>query len=123
MKIVYVLPTLLQGGGERVACELANHAVKAGHQVAIITGSPVGSSLLKDGLHPDIQIHYVSGSASSRFGKYICIFSWLRRHWSWLAEQDILHCHLTYGAVFGFIAGFLRGSLSKRSKATVELCA
>jgi glycosyltransferase involved in cell wall biosynthesis len=45
---------------------------------------------------------------------------WLWRHRLWLAEQDILHCHLTYGAVFGTAVGLWRAALGAQQPAIVE---
>ena len=108
MKIVHVLPTLTRGGGERVAVELANHSSKAGHQVTIVVAFLVDPALLQDELDPRVQVLWVSSSIGSRMGQYLGIFPWLWRNRLWLAKQDILHCHLTYGAVLGTIVGLWR---------------
>ena len=110
MKIVHVLPALTKGGGERVAAELANHAARAGHQVTLIAGWPVDPTLLRDALHSEVQVLYVSKFTESKLSRYFSLASWLWRHRAWLADQDILHCHLTYGAIFGTIAKALRAS-------------
>ena len=108
MKIVHVLPALTKGGGERVAVELANHAAQIGHQVTLLAGWPVDPALLQDALHPEVCVLYVSNSAVSKVGRYFSIIPWLWRHRLWLANQDILHCHLTYGGIFGTIVKALR---------------
>ncbi len=120
MKIVHVLPALTKGGGERVVAELANHAARAGHQVTIIAACPVDSALLRDALHPDVRVRYVSDSVDSRLGRYFRVLPFLLRYRSWLAEQDILHCHLTYGAVFGTAVGILRRVSGARRPSVVE---
>lgn len=108
MKIVHVLPALTKGGGERVAVELANHAVRVGHQVTLIAGWPVDPALLRDALIPEVHVVYLSISTESAIGRYFSLIPWFWRHRLWLADQDILHCHLTYGAIFGTIAKALR---------------
>lgn len=108
MKIVHVLPALTKGGGERVVVELANHATQAGHQVTVISACPVDSALLRDELHHDVRIRYVSDLVDSRVGRYFRVLPWLWQHRLWLADQDIIHCHLTYGAIFGTIVKVLR---------------
>lgn len=120
MKIVHILPALIKGGGERVAAELANHAARAGHQVSIIAAYRVDAALLQDTLSPDVWVRYVSDSVHSRLGRYLCMLPWLWRHRLWLAEQDILHCHLTYGAVFGTAVGLWRAALGAQQPAIVE---
>lgn len=121
MKIVHVLPALIKGGGERVTAELANHAAQAGHDVTVIAACPVDSILLRDALHPDVRVRYVTDlSLHSRMGWYLRTPPWLLRHRSWLLEQDILHCHLTYGAVFGTAVAILRSVLGARRPVIVE---
>ncbi|HIL34688.1 MAG TPA: hypothetical protein EYG28_04710, partial [Nitrospiria bacterium] len=114
MKIVHVLPALTKGGGERVVVELANHAARAGHEVSIIAAFPVDSALLPNVLHPDVRVRYVSDLVDSRVGKYLCVLPWLWRYRLWLAEQDILHCHLTYGSMFGSVVGTWRSASGTR---------
>ena len=108
MKIVHTLPMLKKGGGERVAVDLANHAVQQGHEVAILVAHSMDPKLLQDRLHRDIKILYVSNRTGSMLSKYFCLFSWLLKNRSWLFEQDILHCHLTFGAVVGTLTKIFR---------------
>lgn len=111
MNIIHVLPALTKGGGERVVAELANYAVQAGHQVTIIAAWPADSALLRDSLNYDVDVRYVSHSVDSRLGRYLRILPWMWRHRFLLADQDIIHCHLTYGAIFAtFVKVFRRGS-------------
>lgn len=120
MKIIHVFPTLIKGGGERVAVELANHASMAGHQVTIIVAFPVDSTLLQNEVDPRVQVLCVSDSTISKMGRYLAIFPWLWRNRSWLTKQDILHCHLTYGAVFGTIVGLCRCLTNTKQPVIVE---
>lgn len=120
MRIVHVVPALSKGGGERIAVELANHSARVGHQVTLIAAYPVDAALLRDSLHPDVWVRYVSESVNSRVGRYIFMVPWLLRHRSWLVEQDILHCHLTYGSVFGSAVGVLRRLLGAKRPHIVE---
>ena len=108
MKIVHVVPALTKGGGERVAIDLANHAVDSGDQVSIIAGWPVESKLLLNAVNPKVSVCYVSQSKTSKIGRYFNLISWVIRNRFWLANQDILHCHLTYGSIFGTIVKILR---------------
>lgn len=108
MKIVHALPVLAKGGGERIALDLANHASVAGHDVTLIAAQPVDSLLFLDNLHTNVKIRYISKTAHSRFGKYIYLVFWALQNRSWLAEQDILHCHLTYAAVLGMLVRISR---------------
>ncbi len=119
-KIVHVLPTLTRGGGERVAVELANYASMAGHQVTIVVAFLVDPALLQDELDPRVQVLCVSNSIGPRIGKYFGIFPWLWRNRLWLAKQDILHCHLSYGAGLGMIVWLWRNLSRVMQPVTVE---
>ena len=120
MKITHVLPALTKGGGERVAADLASQAVLAGHEVTIIAAWPVDSAQLRDALHPDVRILYVSDAIDSKLGVYLSMLPWLWRYRSWLLEQDILHCHLRYGTVFGTVVRFFRAAFGSQRPAIVE---
>lgn len=122
VKITHVLPALTKGGGERVAADLASQAARAGHEVTIIAAWPVNSAQLRDAVHSDVRVWYVSDAAASKVSAYLSMLPWLWRHRSWLVEQDILHCHLTYGAVLGTAARFFRSALGSQRPAIVETC-
>lgn len=120
LKITHVINALIKGGGERVAADLANQAARDGHQVTLVAAWPVDSTQLRDTLHPDVQVVYASKAPGSKLSVYLGLFPWLWRHRFWVAEQDVLHCHLTYGAVFGSIVRFFRPILGLRKPAVVE---
>ena len=120
MKITHVLNALIKGGGERVAADLASKAAGDGHEVTIIAAWPVDSAQLRDALHPEVRVLYTSHAAASKVGVYLGLLPWLWRHHFWLAEQDVLHCHLTFGAVFGSMVRFFRPILGSRKPAVVE---
>lgn len=120
MKITHVLPALTKGGGERVAVDLANQAALAGHEVTLIAAYPVDSTLLRDSLCPKVRVLYVSDAIVSKITVYLSILPWLWVHRSWLAEQDILHCHLTYGAVFGTVVCLFRAIFHSQRPVVVE---
>lgn len=99
MKIVHVLPSLARGGGERLTIELANRQVDAGHEVSLVVGSFLPEHLTHDGLDPRVTTHFITSDLGRR--RYRAMLPWLWRKRQWLSSVDILHCHLSYGAVFG----------------------
>ena len=120
MKIVHLLPALTKGGGERMAVDLANAAAAAGHQVTVIAGYPVDPALLRDSISESVDVRFVSTARSGRLNLYLDGLFWLKRNASWLAEQDVLHCHLTYGAVMGALARLFRRLRGRERPAIVE---
>ncbi|WP_395623759.1 glycosyltransferase [Sphingomonas daechungensis] len=110
MKIVHVLPSLARGGGERLAIELANRQVESGHEVTLVIGSLLPSDMVHDGLDPRVSTHFITSDRGRM--RYRAMLPWLWRRRDWLGSQDVLHCHLTYGALFG--AAFRKISRSRR---------
>jgi glycosyltransferase involved in cell wall biosynthesis len=110
MKIVHVLPSLARGGGERLAIELANRQVDAGHEVSFVIGSSLPPDHTHGGLDPRVSVHEVS--AASGRSRYGAMLPWIWRKREWLRSQDVLHSHLTYGALFA--TAFKRVSASRR---------
>lgn len=119
MKIVHVVPALTKGGGERVAVDLANAAVADGHEVAMLLAYPVDPALLQDRLDTRVELRFLR-HRPSRFAPYLELPGWLRRHRSWIASRDIVHCHLTFGTVAGSMIQALRGWWKLDRPAVVE---
>lgn len=119
MKITHILPPLTRGGAERVAVDLANQAARAGHEVTLVSAYPVASESRVDGIDPRVAVQYVTGRPS-RFGKYALLGPWLIARRDWLLGQDVIHCHLTFGAVAGTAVQMLRRAFSRRRPVVVE---
>jgi glycosyltransferase involved in cell wall biosynthesis len=118
MKITYIIPTLSKGGAERVTVELANQAVANGHAVTLIQSVPADPALQAFRLRPEINMHRISAAGRNRIGRYIDLGPWLWRNRYWLLDQDVIHCHLTLGAVAGTAIAALR-KLHGRSRPRV----
>lgn len=97
----------------------ANHAARSGHEVTIVSAYPIDAGLMLDGIDPGIRIRHVA-DRPSRFGKYARLAPWLVGNRQWLLDQDIIHCHLTFGAVAGTAIQVLRRALSRRRPVVVE---
>ena len=119
MKLVHVVSAVSKGGGEKCAAELANHASNIGHQITIIVGWLVNPELLRDTLFPNVRVVFVSNKQRSRIVRYLLLINWIWKNRKFLYQQDVIHCHLSYGIMFGFILRKLR-SISG-SKAPVIL--
>ena len=112
MRIAHVIPALTKGGAERVVVELANASVERGHQVTIIAAVSAPPHLIANRLRPEVELVYI-GTRSVR-ATYLLLLPWLRRNRRWLFEQDIVHCHLTFASVLGFVLQKMR-LLSRKS--------
>ena len=119
MNIVHFLPPLTKGGAEKVAVDLANHAVGNGHGVAIVASYPVAPELLLHSVDPRVRVRYVGGRPS-RFAKYLGLGPWLAANRNWLLCQDVIHCHLTYGALAGTGIKMLRQWSGRNRPIVVE---
>jgi glycosyltransferase involved in cell wall biosynthesis len=118
MKIVHVIPALTKGGAERVVIDLANGAVEKGNQVTLITAITAPPQLLASRLSREIKLNCI-GTRSVR-SSYIQILPWVSRNHAWLFDQDIVHCHLTFGSVFGLVLSQMRWLLRRPGPAVVE---
>ena len=110
MKIVHVLPSLARGGGERLTIELANRQVSAGHEVALIVGSLLPADMIHGGLDPRVATKFITSDRGRR--RYRAVLPWIWKNRRWLGSRDVIHCHLTYGALFG--AAFRRLARGQR---------
>jgi glycosyltransferase involved in cell wall biosynthesis len=118
MKIVHVLSGLTKGGGERVVAELANAAVQNGDEVTIIAGWPVDVVYLQNDIDTRVNIKFVNPTQK---GAYFKMLPFIIKNRKWLSQQDVLHCHLTYGSVFGSMVNiFLKKILFKKGPAIFE---
>ena len=111
MRILQVIPSLPKGGAERMVIELANELVSKGEQVSLLLYSAVDTSLNQYSLDPRVELIFVSKQAKSRFYKYITLPFWLHKNRKQLLEFEVVHCHLTYGLIFGYFLGKIRKNL------------
>jgi glycosyltransferase involved in cell wall biosynthesis len=120
MKIVHILPSLNRGGAERVVAELANSSVKEKHEVTVLAAHQVDAALLRTSFLPAVQVRYISEAKKFGVKRYFNIVPWLFRNFSWLAEKDIIHCHLTFGSVVGEAIHIWKKISGRKKPAVVE---
>jgi glycosyltransferase involved in cell wall biosynthesis len=118
MKIAHVIPALTKGGAERVVVDLANAASDAGHEVTIILAVAAPPELMTSRLRSEIELVHI-GTRSVRHS-YRGLLPWLRQNRAWLFDLDIVHCHLTFGSVFGFLLARMRFFRHQSRPAIVE---
>ncbi|MEQ1597547.1 MAG: glycosyltransferase [Casimicrobium sp.] len=120
MKIIHILPAFTKGGGERVVIDLANVQIANGHDVSVIAGLKVDPHLLQNRLSPKANVTFLSRQATSVKSIYASIPFWVWRNRTLLFAQDVLHCHLTFGSIFGAFALLARTVSRGRSPVIVE---
>ena len=103
MKIVHVIPSFARGGGERLMIELANREAEAGHEASVVAAYPLPPDQTHGGLSEAVAVRYVAGTPRRGPPLYLGLLPWIWRHREWLSRQDVVHCHLTYGAMFGTV--------------------
>jgi glycosyltransferase involved in cell wall biosynthesis len=108
MRILQVLPHLSKGGAERVVVELSNSLIEFKDEVTVLLSYPVDRNLNQRFLHEKINTVFVSKKFRNRFLQYLILPFWILRHRRDLGKYDVIHCHLTFGFVFGFYAKCLR---------------
>jgi glycosyltransferase involved in cell wall biosynthesis len=120
LKIVHVIPALTKGGAERVVVELANHAAADGHDVTVLAAIPAARALLADRLLPGVAQRFVAPRSRRPRSAYAYVLPWILRNRRWLLDQDIVHCHLTFGGVFGALLQTVRDLLRRGRPVVVE---
>lgn len=120
MKITHFNPALTKGGAEKVLVDLANLAVQRGHQVAIVSALAVDAALLQDQVDARVKLHFVCQGGSSKYAAYASMLPWLWQNWSWLSQQDTVHCHMTYGALLGTALRFRRWLAGNKMPRIIE---
>lgn len=120
MKIVHVVPSFARGGGERLMIELANREAAAGHEVSVVSGFRLPEERSHQGLSEAVDLRFTSQRPSGGVPVYAALLPWIWRNRRWLRSRDVIHCHLTYGAMFGSLLKLLDAVTRGRGPAIVE---
>lgn len=91
--------------------ELANDLVSKGEEVSLLLYSAVDTSLNQYSLDPRVELLFVSKQAKGRYYKYIALPFWVHKNRKQLLEFEVVHCHLTYGLIFGYFLAKIRKNL------------
>jgi len=122
MRILQVLPHLSKGGAERVVIELSNALIEAGHEVTILLIFPVDPELNQQDLDNRIKVQFVSPNSASRILAYLKLPFYVIRYWRVFKSYEVIHCHLTYGLVFGFFISFFRKITRTKNLRLIATC-
>ena len=98
--------------------ELANMSATRGDNVTILAGWPEDPGLMQNQLNPAIGVKFVGKTKKLA---YLQIIPWIMKNRKWISSHDLLHCHLTYGALFGSMTKIiLQKFFRKKSPVIVE---
>jgi glycosyltransferase involved in cell wall biosynthesis len=122
MRILQVLPHLSKGGAEKVVIELSNSLTNMGHEVTILLAYPVDSNLNQKQLGDKNIVQFVAPNGGNRYSHYVKLPFWVARNWKTLRNYDVIHCHLTFGLIFGSLVSMLRKLDRKKSPKLIATC-
>ncbi len=117
-----MIPHLSKGGAERVVIELSNELIKGGHEVTLLLAFPVDSSLNQRLLDSKVNVEFLTSNPNSRGLAYLKLPYYVIRFWRVLKKFDVIHCHLTFGLIFGFIIYFLRKVTRTKNVRLIATC-
>lgn len=103
MKILQVIPHLSKGGAERVVIELSNALVSLGHEVTILSAFPTNEEMMSPKLSEQVKRIFVFQKQSSLPILYFGLLLWITQNFRSLLKYRVVHCHLTFGLIFGIV--------------------
>jgi glycosyltransferase involved in cell wall biosynthesis len=122
MRILQVIPSLSKGGAERVVVELANALMDSGNEVTLLAAYPVDPELNQRSLDENVKVQFIRNKFHNRIFEYIKLPFWIASNWKTLKTYDVIHCHLTYGLIFGLAISFIRKVTSTKNINLVATC-
>ncbi len=108
MRILQVLPHLSKGGAERVVVELSNSLIDVGHEVTLLLAFPVDPDLNQKFLNKKVSVQFLSENSENRILIYLKLPFYVLKSWKDLKSYDVIHCHLTFGLLFGSLISLSR---------------
>ena len=116
MRILHAINSLDLGGAEQVVKDLARWQRQQGHEVRVV------ALQAKTDLSPRAQSVDSSAEGERTQGpaSYLKAIPWLWRHRASLLEADVVHSHLTFGALVGTVIEILRDSGGMHSPVVIE---
>jgi glycosyltransferase involved in cell wall biosynthesis len=122
MRVLQIFPHLSKGGAERVVIELANSLVEVDNEVTLLLAFPVDKSLNQKHLSERIPVHFVSRKRKNRIQQYFQLPYWILKNWRDLKSYDVIHCHLSYGLIFGFMISIRRRFAKENEFKLIATC-
>jgi len=101
VNILQVLPALAIGGAETMVVGLSNSLAKQGHSVSILTRSSSVAFRYRQELNTNITPLNFPSNTGAKIRDYFVTPFWIRKNRELLASFDVIHCHLSFGIIFG----------------------
>lgn len=117
-----MFPHLSKGGAERVVVELSNSLSAVGHEVTLLLAFPIDPSLNERHLDDKVRVQFVSPFSANRFLPYLKLPSFFIRNWRDLKNYDAIHCHLTFGLIFGSHMSIFRKFTGAKELRIIATC-
>ena len=117
-----MFPHLSKGGAERVVVELSNSLSAVGHEVTLLLAFPIDPNLNQQFLDDKVCVQFVSAFSTNRFLAYLKLPSYIMRNWKVLKNYDAIHCHLTFGLVFGSLISIFRKISGTKNLRVIATC-
>lgn len=116
MRILHAINSLDLGGAEQVVRDLATWQRDRGHGVEVV------ALQRETGLSPEARSRESSAEGERTRGpaSYLEAIPWLWRHRTSILKADVVHSHLTFGALVGTAVEILRDSGGMRSPVVIE---
>ena len=102
--------------------ELSNSLSAAGHEVTLLLAFPIDPSLNEQYLDKKVCVQFVSASHTNRLLVYLKLPTHIMRHWKSLKNYDAIHCHLTFGLVFGSLISLCRKVTHTKNLRIIATC-
>lgn len=122
MRILQVLPNLSKGGAERVVIELSNALINSNHEITLLAAHPVDIKLNQQSLNEKAHVSFIAKKPHNRIFEYIRLPFWIAVNWKKLKRYDVIHCHLTYGLIFGLFISFFRKITLTKNLRLIATC-
>ena len=107
MKILQVIPAFVKGGAERVVVEISNNLEERNHEVTCLVLFEVEPKLNANKLlSPIHKLNILEKLRPNGINLFLTL-KWIIKKRKFLESFDVIHCHLTFGLLFGAITRIL----------------
>jgi glycosyltransferase involved in cell wall biosynthesis len=103
MHVLQVIPALEIGGAETMVVGLSNALVQDGHSVVILTECGFIGERYSEAIDPEVNLMQCWKNSEKKLQVLLSLPIWMYRNKKFLNQFDAIHCHLTFGFLFGVL--------------------